>query len=257
MSSIKSDIATSLDGTEELFEYYPYLLQDLREIGALPEAIVDIIRNNITLSENTKVLDLGCGKGAVSIKLAKELGVSVLGIDAMPAFIEEARHYSDKHNVNNLCRFEVSDIRKAVNELTDFDIVVWGSVGSLFGSVADTLINISKCLTVQGHIVFDDGYIKNEFKNEFTNIPDESDFYKQIGRAGLNVIDKYIFTDTYMKEDNDRINLLIQKRAKELAENFPDKKSLFESYVNAQLEESDVLNNKMLCGTFLLQNKSS
>jgi cyclopropane fatty-acyl-phospholipid synthase-like methyltransferase len=40
-------------------------------------------------SDSAKVLDLGCGKGAVSVQIASKFGFDVVGIDAMSEFLSE------------------------------------------------------------------------------------------------------------------------------------------------------------------------
>lgn len=50
-----------------------------------------MIRKHICISEQTKILDLACGKGAVSVILAKELGCMARGIDIISEFIDFAR----------------------------------------------------------------------------------------------------------------------------------------------------------------------
>jgi 2-polyprenyl-3-methyl-5-hydroxy-6-metoxy-1,4-benzoquinol methylase len=92
MKSIEESVVIAMDGSDkELFPFLPYILQDIWEIGADPGAIVKLIRkyfNNIT---EIKVLDLGCGKGAVSVKVSKKLGCTCYGIDAIPEFVEFAQ----------------------------------------------------------------------------------------------------------------------------------------------------------------------
>ena len=71
MKTIEESVLASLDGSDkELFPYLTYILQDLWEIGANPAVIIKLIDNQFTIGNNLKVLDLGCGKGAVSIKVA-------------------------------------------------------------------------------------------------------------------------------------------------------------------------------------------
>ena len=89
MKSIEESVVIAMDGSDkELFPFLPYILQDIWEIGADPDAIIKLIRkycNNIT---ELKVLDLGCGKGAVSVKVSQVLGCTCYGIDAIPEFVE-------------------------------------------------------------------------------------------------------------------------------------------------------------------------
>jgi cyclopropane fatty-acyl-phospholipid synthase-like methyltransferase len=256
MSNLEKEVAYSLDGNEELIGYLPYLLQDLWGFGSEPGIIIKLIEKcNISDKPGVKILDLGCGKGYVSINIAKELGLSVLGIDAMPSFIEEAKKYADEYGVDKLCRFEIGNIRNAVEEIRNYDIIIWGSVGHLFGCVKETLLNISKCMTNDGFIIFDDGYVKNEFKNDLPEYPDIDNFYFQVEEAGLKVVDQIISESSDMLQENDRINLLIQKRAVELGDKYPSKKHLFDAYIQSQLDECDILNNRMTCAAFLLRRK--
>jgi len=90
LENIEAQVVKSLDGKDiELYGFIPYLLQDLWEIGASPDVIIDIVQKHIGKSD-ISVLDLGCGKGAVSVKLAKAVGCNVKGIDALKDFIEYA-----------------------------------------------------------------------------------------------------------------------------------------------------------------------
>ena len=80
-----------MDGTEiELFPYLSYILQDTWEIGTPPDIIIDLVQKHAKDYSKLKVLDLGCGKGAVSVKLAHKLRCKCYGIDAIKEFIDEA-----------------------------------------------------------------------------------------------------------------------------------------------------------------------
>ncbi|MEW6623897.1 MAG: hypothetical protein AB1420_12355 [Bacillota bacterium] len=78
MESIQEEIVKSLDGESvDLFPYLPYLLQDLWDIGTSPKTVLKLIKSyNIIKTPGSKVLDLGCGKGAVSINIAKEAEIA-------------------------------------------------------------------------------------------------------------------------------------------------------------------------------------
>ena len=107
MKDLEKSIVASLDGRDKkLLPYFPYLMQDLWEIGASPEVIAELIKKH-GLDKKKKILDLGCGKGAVSVKLAREFDFSIHGVDAMPEFIVEAYQYAQKYKVEKLCKFEV------------------------------------------------------------------------------------------------------------------------------------------------------
>ena len=133
MKSLEESVVTAMDGSEsKLFPFLPYIFQDLWEIGASPEVIIELVHKHTKNHSDLKVLDLGCGKGAVSIKLANEFKCKCVGIDAVKKFIKEANEKAKEFGVDDFCRFEVADIREKVKELTHFDIIILGAIGPVF-----------------------------------------------------------------------------------------------------------------------------
>ena len=86
-SESKKSIAESLEIEEGLLVYMPYLLQDLWALGSSVDQIIQVFYTIHSPEKNINVLDLACGKGAVSVMLASKYGYSITGIDAMPEFI--------------------------------------------------------------------------------------------------------------------------------------------------------------------------
>lgn len=71
---------------------------------------VDWIHTHILEGEPTKVLDLGCGPGLYTSRLAK-LGHECVGIDYAPASIAYARHQAEEQGLS--CRYIEADVREA------------------------------------------------------------------------------------------------------------------------------------------------
>ncbi|MDR0978655.1 MAG: class I SAM-dependent methyltransferase, partial [Lachnospiraceae bacterium] len=79
-NKVQEKVASSLTANGiELLPFIPYLLQDLWELGSSPEDIMHLIKKHISISNNTKMLDLACGKGAVSVNICKELNIETKG----------------------------------------------------------------------------------------------------------------------------------------------------------------------------------
>jgi len=68
------------------------------------------IHASVLLSTPTRVLDLGCGPGLYSSRLAR-LGHQCLGIDYSPASVEYARHQAEAEG--RQCEYMLDDIRQA------------------------------------------------------------------------------------------------------------------------------------------------
>jgi cyclopropane fatty-acyl-phospholipid synthase-like methyltransferase len=181
MKSIEESVVIAMDGQDkELYPYLPYILKDHWEIGADPEIMISLIDRNFSNHGRLSILDLGCGKGAVSVKIAKRYGCSCHGIDAIPEFISDARKKAIEYNVEHLCRFEVGDIRLKVNFLSSFDIIILGAIGQVFGDYFTTLTTLSGCLNGNGVIIIDDSYIENDSDYNHPLIQKQSKIIQEI-----------------------------------------------------------------------------
>ncbi len=159
MSNVAEKLAKSLTAESvELIPYLPYLLLDLWELGSSPKVIIDMTQKNIQVSENTKVLDLACGKGAVSVQVAGAFGCMVKGIDIIPEFIDFAQKKAQEYGVENLCEFKVVDINEAVKVERDYDIVILGAVGDVLGTPEETIPKLKSTVKNDGYIFIDDAY---------------------------------------------------------------------------------------------------
>ncbi|MFC1543543.1 SAM-dependent methyltransferase [Candidatus Neomarinimicrobiota bacterium] len=87
---MEKSVAENLEIDERLLPYLPELWADLWALGSFPDLIVEMLKPLGLPGAETSVLDLGCGKGAVSVTLAKELGFNVVGVDGFRPFLDEA-----------------------------------------------------------------------------------------------------------------------------------------------------------------------
>ena len=240
--------------TTELIPFLPYLLQDFWALGSDPDNVAGLVKKHVGLSENTKILDLACGKGAVSVKIAQTLQVKVKGIDIMPAFTEVAEQKAREHNINDLCEFVVGDINEAVKNEKDYDGVIFAAAGNLLGGPAETLNKLKSTIKQGGHILIDADYIPDNGKQEdvkynacryFT----EKQWAGLIEEAGLELIE----TVSGDSPDGDSGMALITARANELIEKYPDKKDMFMGYLSSQQNEYIDIKNSLVCVTLVLK----
>jgi len=257
MDTVKKSIVKSLDGLEfGLFPYLSYLLQDLWEIGASPDTIIELLKKSNSIKKESKILDLGCGKGAVLIKLVKEFGCEGYGIDALPEFIEDAKKYAKKNKVEQRCEFEVGDIRRMVNDLKGYDVVVLGSIGPVFGDIKTTLLNVNNCIKDDGLVILDDGYLSADSQLKSPIYFNQADTLKQIESAKMRIVDQIVLSSEFIKKSNIEIYNQIRKRSIEMMDKFPEDHSIFEGYLKSQEEENDILENHITCVTWLLEKNN-
>ena len=254
MKSVEESAVVALDGTDiGIYPFLPYILQDLWEIGSDPNIIIEAIEKHMGQSPKLDVLDLGCGKGAVSIRIAERLHCKCFGIDAVKEFIEEANKKASEYDVANLCTFEVADIRIRINTLTPFDVIVLGSIGPVLGDYYSTLTSLSKILKQGGIIILDDGYISTDSDYVHPQIMRKDTVLKQINDAEMSLNDELFIPNDDIKSSDDFIFDKIEKRCKELISKYPDKRHLFEEYIKKQIEENEVLENRTICSTMIVK----
>jgi len=289
MKSLEESITTAMESRDiELVPFFPYILQDFWELGTPAETVIELVQRHYSVEETTisichceldpqspkkpnadnqgiagqvrndklkfhrlRVLDLGCGKGAVSVKLAAALKCNCLGIDGIPEFIEISKKKAHEYGVENLCRFEVGDIRKKIEELGKFDVIILGAIGQVFGDYFSTLTTLSKHLETEGIIIINDAYIEDSSSFIHPQVFPRKELLKQIMQAGMEIVDEHAGGEDH--EEYVRQFENIQKRCKELIVKYPDKISLFENYIKTQAEEYDALENKMIGSIMVLK----
>ena len=260
-NEIKEALACSLTAdTTELLPFLPYLLQDFWELGSDPEVMIRLIKNQVPLSSETRVLDLACGKGAVSVKVAERLHIKVKGIDILPEFIAFANQKAGEHHVADLCEFVALDINQAVKNEKDYDVVIFGAAGIVLGEPAEMLRKLKSVIKPGGYILIDEGYLPDGVKQDDVKCSSYElltgeQWAALFNEAGLKLIEMVSDenNDTPASGDSDTGMAFITARANELTQKHPDKKAIFEGYVRDQRSEYDDIENTIICVTWMLR----
>lgn len=239
----KNSIVGSLSGTDDnLYDYLPYLLQDLWELGGGINDILELVERNLgAMVPSSMILDLCCGKGAAIINLSKKFNCSGKGIDLFEPFINNAKDLSIKYKLNHLIDFEVMDITEAVETFAHYDIVIYGGDTNVLGDEVESLMKISKCCRKYGYIIYS------------TVVNSKSNLDSSLDNVGLKVIDQKA-TERNIISTTNKINLeKIRRRSNELKKKYPAQKKLFYDYIKSQELESFIIENNLICTNLLLQ----
>lgn len=109
-SKLRASVAASIDAPASALPWISEAFADMQSLGSAPGRIAGWLAAAGVTARST-VLDVGCGKGAVAIEVARRIGCRVVGIDGFDPFIEAARARADRLGVAERCRFEVGDAR--------------------------------------------------------------------------------------------------------------------------------------------------
>lgn len=255
-SETKKSLAESLETDINLLPYMPWLLQDLWELGSSVELILESIKE-LDLAPHSHVLDLGCGKGAVSIKIAAQFGFDVVGIDAMEEFLQVARIKSEEWYVTDRCQFIKQDMRDYVKTPHNFDIVILASIGGIFGTWKDTIATLRTQVKSGGYIIIDDGYLKSKKSLRRKGYSHYCNYNNSV--AALTQFGDVIFAEKDTSELSSSINNQyikdIKIRGQEFIQKYPHLEKKLKEYIQNQYEECDVLEKEINGVLWVIQKR--
>lgn len=123
--------------------------EDYAQHSSLQAAMADEVLSHLQLRGDEQVLDLGCGDGKLSARIAQRVPRgSVLGVDASPDMVAFAQANFGAGQVPNL-RFEVADAR-ALNYRAAFDLLVSFNALHWVSDAATALQGIRQALRPSG-----------------------------------------------------------------------------------------------------------
>ena len=248
-------IAEAYEATVEQLKFIPYLLQDLWSLGTNPVQIAEMIGLLNLLPGDSKILDLGSGKGANGITIAEKFRIKVKGIDAFKPFVDIAIEKAKEKKLDHLTNFICGDIKYLLSSERDYDAVILASMGNIWGDYKTTIKNIRDVLKPGGYILIEEGFLKEntEAGNELYLPYDE--IKKQLTIFNDKIIKEIIFPDECLIKQNLQYNRWIQNRAEELYLLHPEKKNIIKQYMDRQIEECRFL-EKNFTGALWLLRKS-
>ncbi len=122
-----------------------------RHIGG--KGATDRLIQKANIKKGSKVLDVGCGLGKTSCRLAAELGCTVTGIDIMPKMIVQAMGTAKKAGVGDKVTFMEGDARKLPFEDNSFDTVLVESVTIFVEDVTRAIAEYNRVVKPGGAVL--------------------------------------------------------------------------------------------------------
>jgi SAM-dependent methyltransferase len=96
------------------------------EVGhpAAAEAVLRRMLQRADIDERSRVMDLGCGQGELSMLVAREFGCSVVGVDDDQRSLDTLRHCSQSQNFGNRIEARDAHINQLPTQTAKFDAVL-------------------------------------------------------------------------------------------------------------------------------------
>ncbi len=248
-------VAYALEMDPALLPYASELLADLDVLGSDVEVIVAAVAG-LELGPAT-VVDLGSGKGAVAIALARELGLSVHGIELFEPFVDIARRSAAAAGVSDTCRFSHGDIATMAGTMPPVDVAVFAALGDVLGPLDVTVGIIREYVRPGGFIVINDSCRRDgstESFPGFENTGTPSETRSWLTAHGDDLIAEIIESDIEV-DSGDGIDegALLAARAHDLARRHPELESQLRAFVNDQLAEYEYLDRHTVGAVWVLR----
>ncbi|OGD18850.1 MAG: hypothetical protein A2W03_04195 [Candidatus Aminicenantes bacterium RBG_16_63_16] len=248
------ELAAYFGVSVRLLPHLDELLADFDELGSDPGLVATWLKEH-GVGARSRVLDLGCGKGAVAVALARALGCRVTGIDAYTPFVEEARKQGAELGAADLCCFRVGDIRREAGHETGYDAVLLLAVGPVFGGPADTIGALRRCTRPGGLMIIDDGYLLAaaiDFPG-YEALLDRERTVAQLAAHGDEIIAEKLVSRAEAEAQNRRYQAWIEERGRRLARRRPELASDIAAYVEKERREETIIERDVQSAVWLLR----
>ncbi len=187
--------------------HYGYWDETVKNHGDSLLKMNQVVSEKMKIKSKDKILDAGCGVGAVSIWLAKRYSdIEVTGINISKMQIDKASSFAKKFGVENRVEFLERDFLNTSFADESFDVVFAIESVCHTEDKKDFIKEAYRILKVGGKLVIIDGFIKKEKLNKLNqyflnnllrgwvipNLAKKSDFQKYLKESGFKNIE---FTD--------------------------------------------------------------
>lgn len=258
--ALRSDIemiSYALEVEAELLPLIPELLADLDELGGDASLIVEVL-GDLVLSESTRVIDLGCGKGALAITIATELGFRVHGIELFEPFVKICQERAAAVGVADRCTFEQANILRAAESVEPYDIAIFAALGDVLGPLDETIGIVRRFVRPGGYILVNDDFLKDGGSNAFPRFENYRSHEETV--RGLQCQGDILLREVLAQQDNVVAGvpegMLIRRRAEQLAQLHPRLEELLLAYADEQAREYRYLERNMVTAVWMLQKRN-
>lgn len=218
-------IAASVDASPALLPVFDALFAGIDALGSTPRRIVNSLRR-AGVEAGDRVLDLACGKGAVSVRIASALGCRVLGVDGCRAFIGSARELARGQQVEHLCEFREGSVEQfARSSRGRFDAVLMIGLWH-----CERAAPVLRKLTWRGGVYIIDDAVAST-PADGTTI---ADVRRLIESLGDDVLEGTVMPRLAVRTLNARLYATLRSNAHRLARLEPRKRGALRSFLKRQ-----------------------
>jgi cyclopropane fatty-acyl-phospholipid synthase-like methyltransferase len=247
-------VAYALEAPAELLQFLPELLADLNELGSDAVQIAAAV-GDLGLPSTARIVDLGCGKGAVAIEIASQLQMRVVGIDLFEPFVAAATEAARRAGVAHLCEFCHGDIRVLAECTPTADAAVFAALGDVLGSWSETMRVVRQYVRPGGHVIIGDVFLRDGGSrafNGFEHYRSAAETVQQLTAWGDTLVKAVVALESAAAED-DEDAAAIRRRAIDLAARYPEHREKLLAFADYQAQANTHIAENLVDAVWVLQ----
>jgi len=128
----------------------------------------------LELEPGNRVLDVGCGRGEMLVRVIEATGARGMGIDHDPAVIAVARACAGRRVPADSCEFLISDVDDAPLSAGSFDVAICLGATHAFGTgeaaYPNALERLTRLVRPGGRVLIGEGYWKQPPAPEYVEL---------------------------------------------------------------------------------------
>jgi SAM-dependent methyltransferase len=161
-------------------------------IDPLDSDVVDDVVSRLALPPGARIVDIGCGKGELLIRIAERHAVEGLGVDLAAEYVEDARREAARRGV--ALEFRVADATQEDWGAAAFDLVCCvGASHALATGDDDAFGALAAVARPGGEVLLGDGFWQRVPSDRYLaalgatadELPDRAGLFAAAARAGL------------------------------------------------------------------------
>lgn len=252
-AGLETEIAFAMETEPALVPHLPYLLQDLPSLSGADDDVAEVLQET-GFPKGGDVLDLGSGRGDLSIRIARDFGARVTGFDGHSAFVAQAERAAEAAGLSGRCRFVAGDLRAALAEDARYDAVLMIAVGPILGDAAETVGKLRTVARPGGLIVIDDAYLEDGTPptEAYANYADKATMEAGLTRFGETIAARRERSPAYAAYNALALET-IPMRARELKARHPELAEMLDAYVDRQREEVALMDGPVVPALWALR----
>jgi cyclopropane fatty-acyl-phospholipid synthase-like methyltransferase len=133
----------------------------------LDPARLDQVTDLLDLTPGRRVLDVGCGKGSLLVRIAERHGASGTGIDINAAFLAEGRAAAARRGVASRVELLEVEASRFAAAPGSFDVGICVGSTHAFGSYRATLRGLARLVRPGGSVLVGEGYWRRDPDPEY------------------------------------------------------------------------------------------